>query len=390
MLCCCLLFFDTLVILCVGTLSSSSNKLSYETRRKQATAIVMMGVIGAEFGAAVKLERDEKKNIADGFSLTNYSHSRHTSKALSFLLHEKPSASLPAYSLIRRAAVDLLGRGFTVWEPYLDVSKVLLDILELCVDGDRLVPSMTFGLPLSQRADACRTARHALSLIASARPPAFIITMAKEVARHNAIAQNAQSQHHHNQLHNSVLVRAKPEILRVIEQLVEKIPNDLMDQLTELLDVIVHCLDQSAIKSKGLQEVFPAICRFCMVSYCNATRRICVGSRTGSISIYDLKQGKCQTLNAHSGATSAVAFSPDGKVLSSYSYEDNRLLFWQAASSSLFNLGTHQLKCVKSFNTPHINKQANVNPLKLVRLVWIDNRTIVLLSADGSESRYRV
>jgi len=93
---------------------------------------------------------------------------------------------------------------------------------------------MTFGLPLSPRADACRTARHTLSLIATARPPAFIITMAKEVARHNAMAQNAQGQHHHHNLQNSVLVRAKSEILRIIELLVDKIPNDVSELLVEV------------------------------------------------------------------------------------------------------------------------------------------------------------
>ena len=61
-------------------------------------------------------------------------------KALTFLLLQAPTPRLPAHTPIRRAAVDLLGRGFTVWEPYLDVSAVLLGLLELCVDGDRLVP----------------------------------------------------------------------------------------------------------------------------------------------------------------------------------------------------------------------------------------------------------
>ena len=91
---------------------------------------------------------------------------------------------------------------------------------------------MTFGLPLSPAADACRTARHALSLIATARTPAFIITMAKEVARYNAMAQNAQSQN--AQLNTSGLVRAKPEILRVVELLVDKMPNDLVDLFVEV------------------------------------------------------------------------------------------------------------------------------------------------------------
>lgn len=41
--------------------------------------------------------------------------------------------------------------------------------------------SITMGLPLSPAADSARSARHALSLIATARPPAFITTIAKEV-----------------------------------------------------------------------------------------------------------------------------------------------------------------------------------------------------------------
>ena len=109
---------------------------------------------------------------------------------------------------------------------------------------------MTFGLPLSPRADACRTARHSLTLIATARPPAFIITMAKEVARYNAMLISNQSQHHH-QLHNSVLVRGRHELLRVIELLVDKIPNDVAELLVEV------------------SSWFPEICKFSkMTSMC--------------------------------------------------------------------------------------------------------------------------
>ncbi|KAL5022011.1 hypothetical protein ScPMuIL_001166 [Solemya velum] len=308
---------------------------TFESRRKQATAIVMLGVIGAEFGHEIEPSKRKgeepkklKKGSAEGFTLTNYSLSRHTSKALTFLLQQPPSRKLPAHTPIRRAAIDLLGRGFTVWEPYLDVSAVLLGLLELCIDGDRLVPSMTFGLPLSPAADACRTARHALSLIATARPPAFIITMAKEVARYNAMAQNAQSQH--PPPHNSVLIRSKQEILRVIELLVEKMPNDVSDQLVEAMDVTVHCLDLAQLKAKGLQDLFPAICRFSMVSSCNSTKRIWVGAKNGGLAFYDLKQhSKCQIIQAHNGPVIAVAVSPDGKYLVSHSHADSKIKFWQ-------------------------------------------------------------
>lgn len=40
------------------------------------------------------------------------------------------------------------------------------------------------------------------------------------------------------------------------------------------MDIILHCVDQSHLKSKGLSDVFPAICRYNQVSHCPATRRI--------------------------------------------------------------------------------------------------------------------
>ena len=63
-----------------------------------------------------------------------------TGRALTFLLLSPASSKLPAYTPIRRAAMDLLGRGFTVWEPYLDISSVLMGLLELCVDAEKRVP----------------------------------------------------------------------------------------------------------------------------------------------------------------------------------------------------------------------------------------------------------
>ena len=89
--------------------------------------------------------------------------------ALSHLVLAPPTTKLPAFTPLRRAAIDLIGRGFIVWEPYLDVSKVLLGLLELCCDSHTLLPNMNYKLPLNPQADACRTARHSLRLIATAR-----------------------------------------------------------------------------------------------------------------------------------------------------------------------------------------------------------------------------
>lgn len=125
------------------------------------------------------------------------------------------------------------------------------------------------GLPLNPPADSARSARHALSLIATARPPAFITTIAREVRqmfvpssfqdssvvtltscpgpvlscapdrifgfqvhRHNAAQANSQSQQN---VHTTTLARAKAEILRVIDILIEKMPGDVVDLLVEVM-----------------------------------------------------------------------------------------------------------------------------------------------------------
>jgi len=102
-----------------------------ELKRKQTTAVVLLGVIGAEFGQDVTTtnqrrdnEQRRKSSIVEGFGIGNNNLARHTSMALTHLLHAPHSPKLPLHTALRRAAIDLIGRGFTVWEPYLDVSKV--------------------------------------------------------------------------------------------------------------------------------------------------------------------------------------------------------------------------------------------------------------------------
>lgn len=74
-------------------------------------------------------------------------HPHPAGQALAYLLLTPATAALPAHTSLRRAAIDLIGRGFTVWEPCLDVSRVLLGLLELCCDSDKLVPRYA-GVPV--------------------------------------------------------------------------------------------------------------------------------------------------------------------------------------------------------------------------------------------------
>uniref|UniRef100_A0A7N6BWV8 WDR72-like alpha-solenoid domain-containing protein n=1 Tax=Anabas testudineus TaxID=64144 RepID=A0A7N6BWV8_ANATE len=396
---------DDITAGCLSNLPPNAKKISnsYEERRKQATAIVLLGVIGAEFGAEIEPPKGLARARAggqapEGFGLTsggssNYSLARHTCKALTFLLLKPPSPKLPAHSTIRRTAIDLIGRGFTVWEPYMDVSAVLMGLLELCADAEKQLANVTVGLPLNPPADSARSARHALSLIATARPPAFITTIAREVHRHNAAQANSQSQQN---VHTTTLARAKTEILRVIDILIEKMPGDVVDLLVEVMDIIMYCIEGSLVKKKGLQECFPAICRFYMVGYCDRSHRIAVGARQGSVALYDVRTGKCQNIHGHKGPITAVSFAPDGRYLATYSNADSHISFWQTNTSLLGSIGVlnsaPQLRCIKTYQVPPVQPASpgSQNHLKLARLIWTSNRNVILMAHDGKEHRFMV
>lgn len=94
----------------------------HQVRRNQATAIVLLGVMGAEF--APDLQR-------------NVDLCRATSLSLLELLMAPESPLIPSNSPLRRAAIDLLGKGFVIWQPHLDLSKAILGLLNLASEGEK-------------------------------------------------------------------------------------------------------------------------------------------------------------------------------------------------------------------------------------------------------------
>lgn len=147
----------------------------HQVRRNQATSIIVLGVFGAEFPS----------DLNDHPDLT-----RAISHALVELLVSEGTPLLPQYSPLRRAAVDLIGRGFTVWQPHVDLAKILLGLLELtsCAEkagGQFRIENHHNIQPhhqVTHEMDAARTARHALSQIASSRAQALISALSMEVS----------------------------------------------------------------------------------------------------------------------------------------------------------------------------------------------------------------
>ncbi|KAM3722833.1 WD repeat-containing protein [Dirofilaria immitis] len=212
----------------------------HQIRRNQVTSLILLGVIGAEFP-------DEMSKL---------DISRATAQSLQELLIAPPTTLLPFHSSLRRAAVDLIGRGFSVWQPHLDITRLLLVLLELATNTDKQSADTT-AVILTPSMDVCHTARRALSLIATSRPPAVITALSKEVARYNSVAQHQTIQHSTS----SPLLKCRMEVLRIMELLSEKEYTNVTDLMIPVGDILVHCLDASLLKHKSLSEIFPPITR---------------------------------------------------------------------------------------------------------------------------------
>lgn len=156
-----------------------------------------------------------------------------------------------------------------------------------------------------------------------------------------------------------------------------------------MVDIVVYCLDQRQLKEKGMTELFPGLCRFNMVSYSPQSRRLAVGAKNGQLALYDLRSSRCQMVSAHSSQVTALSFSPDDRVLASYSFGDSKICFWQTGSS-LFGMLGSSLRCVRSYTTVSPSPKMSPALLKLIRLVWINHKNVILLMADGTEYKYSV
>uniref|UniRef100_A0A5K3FZL6 WD_REPEATS_REGION domain-containing protein n=1 Tax=Mesocestoides corti TaxID=53468 RepID=A0A5K3FZL6_MESCO len=97
-----------------------------------------------------------------------------------------------AASPVRRAAIDLLGRGFTLWEPYLDTAQLLTSLLSLIAEGS---PNQFSELHpeevLSDDADLARSARQALWQLTYTRPHLVVLNLSLMLRRLGANAVSA-------------------------------------------------------------------------------------------------------------------------------------------------------------------------------------------------------
>ncbi len=93
------------------------------TQQQRSTALIILGMIGAEFNSSEHKGDAHYKGGGEP-EVMDPAVARLTAKTLQGVLLEKPSSSSPIHSNLRCSAAELLGRGFPLWERYVDIQQV--------------------------------------------------------------------------------------------------------------------------------------------------------------------------------------------------------------------------------------------------------------------------
>ena len=140
---------------------------------QQYTALIILGVIGAEFCRAT----DSKAGKNADMEAMESGVARQVAKALQSVILEKPQPTLSLGTSWRRSAVDLMGRGFHLWSSFISARHIIMALLDLC----SLCPRGQEGGAASSNTLMGGVARKALSLMVITSARLIIETLSKEV-----------------------------------------------------------------------------------------------------------------------------------------------------------------------------------------------------------------
>eukprot|EP00108_Taenia_solium_P005168 TsM_000329100 transcript=TsM_000329100 gene=TsM_000329100 len=411
----------------------------------------------------------------------------------------KRQALAQVASPVRRTAIDFLGRGFPLWEPYLDTAHLLNSLLSLIAGEVGQLADLQPGEVFSEQRDVARVSRQALWRLAFTRPHLVILTLSLMLRRLGPQALNAmltsnataatvgnasaeagvnsqrllrvvvsspalmspifavnsgsESPRHLGKIVRSPpqqanqaagngqplpLLKAAPEVLRVLTELSGRRSVEMTPILPELVEVVLVCVDRTRLRERGLHAVFPILQRmeqeaiaihpaaakaaassprptvvlnhFCTGNrsiekgdsrwrVCNdpsarfrsvdshtRAQKVCVGGTNGMLIFFDFKSGRYNSTSAHHAPITAVCFNPEGRQLASYSMQENTVKTWQLSSTGLFGIGSQQVRALNTYpirplQRPGGSTAAALDPTEIV-LTWPEPGVVNVLHAD--------
>jgi len=298
------------------------------------------------------------------------------------------------------SAIELLGSGFLIYQPYFEFSKVLHSLFQLTIDSPE---KSTNKFKIS--------ATRALFSICKVAATSFVMTLSTEITRLSLQPILTSKEYS--------LLDVKLQVLKCLDYLLS---NSLMVRfLQQVIEIIIFALDMSILKEKPLKDAFPKLHQYSQVT--NYQTKVAIGCTNGNLILYEtskfagagqkfsgLLQAQTCTAAAHGNPISCVEFSTNGKLLACYSPRERKISFWSIEASSIFGglsmMGNSLMRKSGGGSGPQLKlktvhstiptggrdgeRNLSKDDLQQERIVWVNEKTAVLQGVDGSEFRFMV
>uniref|UniRef100_A0A6B2KWK2 Uncharacterized protein n=1 Tax=Arcella intermedia TaxID=1963864 RepID=A0A6B2KWK2_9EUKA len=310
------------------------------TTKTKSYSIIVLGILGAE-----------QPN-----SLTPEISNQVTNSIIDLLFQE-------INDKLRIAAVEILGRGFKEWSKHMkdSISSIIQKLFRLTLMTEQKV--------------LMYTAHQALMLIGSREPAQFIKSIIRSPDEPPVFTPYEQGQ-----------------AILVMGALVRKHTNSLYGILLYLVESVMKCISPHSTNLRtACLKPFSTLVhdldrRYPMVTFHQLSQRLAVGTKEGTVIIYDLLSATRFDKITHSKCpVTGVAFE-DTEHIASYSYEDRTIKLWKI-TPSFFGLMGANPTCVKVINVPTTNKELSTSQVMQIILKWYSAKELLLIRPWEEEER---
>eukprot|EP00741_Cyanophora_paradoxa_P007309 tig00001098_g7069.t1 len=259
---------------------------------------------------------------------------------------------------VRVMVADVMAKGYPQWRTYIREPAALLRLL-------------FYHFSRAPAGPAGATGRQALTLVGTFEPALFLQTMGQEAARAHMQPEE------------------RAAALLSLAALVRKTPASIVPLLPSAVEAILKCLDPSVPELResclkpATQVLHLLTSTFAQVAFNMKTQQLAVGTMEGPIVIYDLRTAtRWRVLEGHGGPITALALSPSGSTLASFSAHDHTLRAWHT-SRSLFSM--LRVDCIRTYSLPRSPEfQPAAGALASITVAWQASGKAVELRREGA------